>query len=167
MRVSLIAAVASNGVIGRENRLPWRLPADLQHFKRLTMGKPIIMGRRTWESIGRPLPGRRNIVLTRDAGFHAEGCTVVHSVEQALGAVGDCGEVMIMGGANLYAQMLPWADRLYLTQVKADIEGDTRFPAFDADQWVEVQRESHRADAINQHDYDFVVLERREPREPG
>jgi len=167
MRISLIAAVASNGVIGRENRLPWRLPADLQRFKHLTMGKPIVMGRRTWESIGRPLPGRHNIVVTRDAGFRGEGCTVVHGIEQALEAAGDCAELMVMGGANLYAQLLPRADRLYLTRVQADIEGDTKFPSLDPGQWVEIERESHRADERNQYDYDFVVLERRRPpKEP-
>jgi dihydrofolate reductase len=163
MRVSLIAALADNGVIGRENRLPWRLSADLQRFKRLTMGKPVVMGRKTWESIGKPLPGRSNIVVTRDAGFGAEGCIVVHGIEQALDAAGDCDEVMVMGGANLYRQMLPRADRLYLTQVRADVEGDTRFPPFDADEWVEVHRESHRADEKNQYDYDFIVLDRRRP----
>jgi len=163
MRVSLIAALADNGVIGRENRLPWRLSADLQRFKRLTMGKPVVMGRKTWESIGKPLPGRSNIVVTRDAGFGAEGCIVVHGIEQALDAAGDCDEVMVMGGANLYRQMLPRADRLYLTQVRADVEGDTRFPPFDTDEWVEVHRESHRADEKNQYDYDFIVLDRRRP----
>jgi len=160
MRVSLIAALAANGVIGRENRLPWRLSADLQRFKRLTMGKPVVMGRKTWESIGKPLPGRSNIVVTRDRGFSAEGCIVVHAIEQALDAAGDCDEVMVMGGADLYRQMLPRADRLYLTRVKADVEGDTRFPPFETKEWVEVQRESHCADEKNQYDYDFVVLDR-------
>jgi len=159
MRVSLIAAMAENRVIGRDNQLPWRLSADLQHFKALTMGKPIIMGRKTYESIGQPLPGRTNIVITRDSAFQAEGCEVVHSIEQALAVARDCEEVMVIGGANLYRQMLDRADRLYLTLVRAEVEGDALFPEI-GQQWREVERESRRADDKNQFDYDFVTLER-------
>ncbi|HHJ18122.1 MAG TPA: type 3 dihydrofolate reductase [Gammaproteobacteria bacterium] len=160
MRVALIAALAENRVIGRDNQLPWRVPADLKHFKALTMGKPIIMGRKTWESIGRPLPGRDNIVVTRDAGYRAEGCKVVHSVAEALQAAGDAGEAMIIGGANLYEQTLDVADRLYLTQIRAEVEGDARFPVIDMQAWREIERESHPADERNEFAYDFVVLER-------
>ena len=160
MRLALVAALAENRVIGRDNQLPWRLSADLKHFKSLTMGKPIIMGRRTWESIGRPLPGRINIVVTRDSAYRADGCQVVHSIDSALAAAGDAEEVMVIGGAGLYRQTLDRADRLYLTRVKAEVNGDTFFPEFDPLQWHEVDCESHRADDNNEYDYDFVVLER-------
>ncbi len=161
MKLSLIAAMAQNGVIGRGNQLPWRLPADLKHFKTVTMGKPVIMGRKTWESIGRPLPGRTNIVVTRDVGYRAEGCVVVHSVEQALEVAAGSDEAMVIGGANLYRQLLDRADRLYLTLVKADVEGDAWFPEFDETQWREISRESHPRDDRNEFDYEFILLERR------
>ena len=161
MRISLIAALARNRVIGRDNQLPWRLSADLKHFKSLTMGKSIVMGRKTWESIGKPLPGRTNIVVTRDSDFSAEGCSVVYSIEEALVAAEGGEEVMIMGGANLYAQLLPRADRLYLTEVQADVSGDAWFPEIVEAQWQELDRESHHADENNEFDYDFVVLERQ------
>jgi len=160
MKVSLIVAMAENRVIGRDNQLPWRLSADLQRFKALTMGKPIVMGRKTWESIGRPLPGRTNIVVTRDVGYQAEGCVVVHSVDQALEVATGSDEVMVIGGANLYQQLLDRADCLYLTQVRADVEGDAWFPEFDVTQWREVEREPHLRDDKNEFDFEFVVLER-------
>ena len=160
MRLALIVAMAENRVIGRNNELPWRIPADLGHFKTLTMGKPIIMGRRTHESIGRPLPGRDNIVITADRQYQADGCQVVHSIDQALEAAGDCEEAMIIGGAELYRQTLENADRLYLTLVKAEPEGDTWFPPIEPQQWREIRREPHGADERNEYDYDFVVLER-------
>ena len=160
MKISIIAAMAQNRVIGRNNQLPWRLSADLRHFKALTMGKPLIMGRKTWASIGRPLPGRINIVLTRDRDFEAEGCKVAHSIEQALQLASGHQEVMIMGGARLYAQMMDKADRLYLTLVKADVDGDVCFPEIDRSQWQETQRESFQADERNEFNYEFVVLER-------
>lgn len=160
MRIALIVAMAENRVIGRNNQLPWRIPADLRHFKALTLGKPVIMGRKTYESIGRPLPGRDNIVITADSGYQAEGCQVVHSVEQALEAAGSCEEAMIIGGANLYRQTLENADRLYLTLVKAEPEGDTWFPEIGLQQWREIERQAHTADESNEYDYDFVVLER-------
>jgi dihydrofolate reductase len=160
MRIALIVAMAENRVIGRNNQLPWRIPADLRHFKALTLGKPVIMGRKTYESIGRPLPGRDNIVISADSGYQAEGCQVVHSVEQALEAAGSCEEAMIIGGANLYRQTLENADRLYLTLVKAEPEGDTWFPEIELQQWREIERQAHTADGSNEFDYDFVVLER-------
>jgi len=160
MRIALIVAMAENGVIGRNNQLPWHIPADLRHFRTLTMGKPIIMGRKTYESIGRPLPGRDNIVITADSLYQANGCQVVHSIDQALEAAGSYQEVMIIGGANLYRQTLEKADRLYLTLVKAEPQGDTWFPQIELQQWREVERETHEADGNNQYDYDFVVLDR-------
>ena len=160
MRIALIAAMAENHVIGRNNQLPWRIPADLKHFKVLTMGKPIIMGRKTYESIGRPLPGRVNIVLTGDVTYRAEGCEVVHSIAQALQVAGAVEEAMIVGGSDLYRQTIGDADRLYLTLVKAEVEGDAWFPKIDSRQWREIKREAHRADNSNQYDYAFVVLER-------
>jgi dihydrofolate reductase len=161
MRISLIAALARNRVIGRNNQLPWRLSADLQHFKTLTMGKPIIMGRKTFESIGKPLPGRTNIVLTRERQFLAQGCVVVHDIDQALQVAAESDEVMIIGGANLYRQFLPRADRLYLTEVKAEVTGDTWFPDLDITGWTETERVSHQADEKNEYDYDFVILDRK------
>ena len=159
-RIALIAAMAENGVIGRENRLPWRLPADLRRFKSVTMGKPVIMGRKTYESIGKPLPGRSNIVVTRDPDYRAPGCQVVHSLEQALEAGAGHPEVMVIGGAELYRQALGRAQRMYLTLVRAEVEGDTLFPDIEPQQWRELERESHRADEKNQYDYDFVILQR-------
>jgi dihydrofolate reductase len=159
--ISLIVAMAKHRLIGRDNRLPWRLPADLAHFKRVTMGKPMVMGRKTWESLPGLLPGRRHIVLTRDQSYRAESCTLVHTVDEALAAAGQVPEVMVVGGGTLYKEMLPRADRLYLTLVEAEIEGDTHFPEIDWEAWREVSRESHPADARNPYPYTFLVLERR------
>jgi dihydrofolate reductase len=159
-RIALIAALAENRVIGRANRLPWRLPADLRRFKSLTMGKPVIMGRKTYESIGKPLPGRSNIVVTRDPDYRAQGCQVVHSLEQALEAGAGHAEVMVIGGAELYRQALGRAQRMYLTLIRAEVDGDTLFPDIEPQQWRELERESHCADENNQYDYDFVILQR-------
>jgi dihydrofolate reductase len=159
-RIALIAAMAENRVIGRANRLPWRLSGDLRRFKALTMGKPVIMGRKTYESIGKPLPGRSNIVVTRDRGYRAQGCRVVHSLEQALEAAAGDAEVMVIGGAELYRQSLERAERIYLTRVKAEVDGDALFPYIEPQQWREVERESHRADEKNEFDYDFITLQR-------
>ncbi len=149
-------------VIGIENRLPWKLPADMKWFRKHTLGKPIVMGRKTFESFGaKPLPERRNIVITRDPDYRAEGALVVHSVDEALQAAGDAEEVMIIGGASFYEQMLPRADRLYLTFVHANLTGDAWFPAFDPADWQEVYREDRPADAKNPHDISFVILERK------
>jgi dihydrofolate reductase len=159
-RLALIAALARNRVIGRDNRLPWRLPADLQFFKQTTMGKPLLMGRRTWESIGRPLPGRRMIVLTSDTAYQAPGGTVARSLDEALDIAGPVAEVMVIGGAALYAQTLPLADRLYLTRIAADVPGDVWFPAWEADQWRLVEEEAHAADANHAWPYCFQCWER-------
>lgn len=161
MKVSMIAAMARNRVIGADNQMPWHLPADLKHFKAVTLGKPVIMGRKTFESIGRPLPGRLNIVISR-SGFAADGITVVSSPEQALAAAGVVDEVMIIGGGVIYDLFLEQADRLYLTFIDLDVAGDTQFPDYQqvAD-WQEVERESHTADDKNPHNYQFVTLQRQ------
>ncbi|WP_260292199.1 type 3 dihydrofolate reductase [Sedimenticola hydrogenitrophicus] len=158
--ISLIAAMDEDRVIGCENRLPWRLPADLQHFKRLTLGKPIIMGRKTWESLPGLLPGRTHIVISANSAYRAEGCRLVHTVEQALAVAGDVAEIMIVGGANLYRQLLPRADRLYLTLVHTRVVGDAWFPDYAVDAWRELAREDHCADERNPFDYTFLTLER-------
>ncbi|MCX7148930.1 MAG: dihydrofolate reductase [Rhodocyclales bacterium] len=158
--LTLIAAVARNGVIGIDNRLPWRLPADLKHFKALTSGHTVIMGRKTWESLPanfRPLPGRRNIVVTRDAGYRTEGATAVLSLPAAIGAA-DSGEAFVIGGAELYAAALPLADRLQLTEIDTTFEGDTWFPAIDPRQWQETARETH--DDAAGFGYAFVTYQR-------
>ena len=158
--LSIIAAVARNRVIGRNNRLPWRLPADLQHFKRITMGKPMIMGRKTWESLPGLLPGRRHIVVTRDPNYHAEGADVSHILDQALSLAGDVNEIMLVGGANLYAQAMALTSRLYLTEIDTEVEGDAWFPEFAPAEWREVSREAHPADGQNPYSYTFRILER-------
>jgi dihydrofolate reductase len=159
-QLSLVAALARNGVIGRDNRLPWHLPADLRFFKQTTMGKPLLMGRRTWESIGRPLPGRPMIVLTHDRRYHAAGCTVVHSLAEALTAAGAAPEIMVIGGAILFQQTLPLAKRLYLTQVEADVPGDTWFPDWNPAEWVLVWEETHPADEKHTWPFRFQRWER-------
>lgn len=164
MILSIIAAIARNGVIGRGNALPWHLPADLRHFKTVTMGRPVIMGRRTHESIGRPLPGRLNIVVSRNPDFRAEGCTVVASLADALQAASGAAEVFVVGGAQLYAEALPRADRLYLTRVEAEVEGDTWFPAFDAGAWRTVSSDMGAPDGKNPLPHRFEVLERAGPK---
>ncbi|MBI3155086.1 MAG: dihydrofolate reductase [Burkholderiales bacterium] len=159
-RLSLIAALAANGIIGAGNALPWRLPEDLKRFKALTLGHPVIMGRKTFESIGRPLPGRRNLIVTRSAGYAAPGCETAGSLEAALAACrGTTDEVFVIGGAQLYAQALPLAQRLYLTEIAAEFPGDAHFPAFDKAAWRESARERHRAEAG--WEFDFAVYERR------
>jgi dihydrofolate reductase len=158
--LSLIVAMDRNGVIGDRGRLPWRLPADLRRFRALTMGKPLLMGRATHESIGRPLPGRENIVLSRDRRYRSEGCTVMHDAGDALRHCAGATEVMVMGGADLYRQFLERAGRIYLTEVHAELSGDTYFPSFDRDRWREAAREDHPADGENEYPYSFVILER-------
>jgi dihydrofolate reductase len=163
MRVSLIAAVAENGVIGNANALPWRLPADLKRFRRLTVGHPIIMGRRSYESIGRPLPDRINIVVTRRA-TPISGCLVAHSLADAYSLAGNATEIFIIGGADVYAQTMEHAGRMYLTEVHANVSGDTYFPNFDRRRWRETMRDRHDVDAEHAHAYSFVTLERDENR---
>lgn len=157
--LTLIVARARNGVIGRDNALPWRLPEDLQHFKRTTLGAPIIMGRKTWDSIGRPLPGRRNIVVSRNRGLTLEGAEVAASLEDAQRLCVGAEQVFLIGGAQLYAEALPSADRLILTEIDADVPGDAFFPAVDRSKWIEVARETHHSEA-NGFDYAFVTYER-------
>jgi dihydrofolate reductase len=160
MKIAIIVATDNNRLIGKDNDLPWKLSADLQYFKRVTMGKPLIMGRKTHESIGRPLPGRKNIIITGDEKLTAEGCVVVNSIDAALAECADVEEVMVMGGASLYEQFLPIANKLYLTRVDAELTGDTWFPEWQTEQWLEVEREDHQADEKNQFDYSFIVYEK-------
>lgn len=160
MLISLIVAMDKGGLIGRENALPWRLSADLQHFKKITMGKPLIMGRRTHESIGRPLPGRRNIVITTQPGYQAAGCEVVNSLDEALAVCADSEEVMVMGGASLYREFLPHAQRLYITRVDASLAGDTYFPDWSEAAWSCRDRQTFTADEKNEYNYAFEVFER-------
>ncbi len=158
-RLTLIAAVARNGTIGKDNTLPWRLSEDLKRFKALTMGHPIIMGRKTWESLGRPLPGRSNIVITRDKGYRAGGATVVHAIDEALATAQDAAEVFVIGGAEIYAMTLPRADCLQLTELAADFDGDVHFPPFDRSQWRTTFHETHTGtDGLA---YAFVTYERK------
>jgi dihydrofolate reductase len=159
--ITLIVAVADSGVIGRDNALPWHLPEDLKRFKRLTLGKPIVMGRRTFESIGKPLPGRQNIVVTRDPNYRRDGVTVVHDVHGALRAAGAAPEVMVIGGAELFRALLPRARRMHLTRVHGDIEGDVMWPALDDREWSVVEREAHAADERHEYAMTFEVWQRR------
>lgn len=154
--ISLIAAMANNRVIGKDNQMPWHLPADLGHFKSITLGKPVVMGRKTYESIGRPLPGRKNIVISHDKDYKLEGCETVSSLKDALALVSDAQEVMIIGGGYLYELTLSMADRLYLTFIDLDVEGDTQFPDYKQLRLTEVHRESHLKDEKNPYDYQFV-----------
>lgn len=161
---SIVVAVARNGVIGRDNRLPWKLPKDLAYFKRVTMGHPVVMGRRTWESIGKALPGRLNIVVTRNPSLEAPGATVVPSLDDAWKAAGDAAEVSIIGGTSIFRDALPLADRIHLTEVEADVEGDTFFPDFDRGEWVEREVERHPADERHEYPFRIVLLTRRAAR---
>ncbi len=158
--ISIIVAMAENRVIGSDNALPWHLPADLKHFKAMTVGKPIIMGRKTWESLPGKLPDRTHIIITANPDYAVAGCLVVHSLEAALEAAGDVSEVMIVGGAMLYQQALPLADRLYLTLVETQVEGDARFPEYDPAQWREIACQRHPSDEKNPYAYSFLTLSR-------
>ncbi len=166
MLVSLIVACARNRAIGLNNQMPWHLPEDLKYFKRVTLGKPVVMGRNTFESIGRPLPGRPNIVISRNADYPAQGISLASSLAAALATAQtllppDQHEVMVIGGAQIYAQALPLAQRLYLTEVEAEPEADAYFPEFTRSEWLEVSRESHTATAHNPYPYSFVVLDKK------
>ncbi len=158
--LSIIAAMGTNRAIGLDNQMPWRLPADLRHFKQVTMAKPIVMGRKTFDSIGKPLPGRRNIVVSRQLNLQIPGCEVFASIEAVLENLGDAEEVMVMGGATLYQQCLPLCSRLYLTLIDYAFEADTYFPEWNAGEWKQVSAEPHLGDAENPFAYAFVVLER-------
>ncbi|NIY87545.1 type 3 dihydrofolate reductase [Vibrio campbellii] len=159
MIISMIAAMADNRIIGKDNQMPWHLPADFAWFKRCTMGKPVVMGRKTYESIGRPLPGRLNIVISRDASLSIEGVTTVTSIEQALEVAGEVEEVMIIGGGAIYAACLPMANKLYVTHIEAEIEGDTQFPDW-GNEFKETYSEAYQADEKNAYNMRFTVLEK-------
>ena len=152
--------MARNRVIGAQGAIPWHLPNELKRFRRITMGHHLIMGRKTWESIGRPLPGRTSVVVTRQRGYSAPGAVVAHSLDEAIARCGDDEEIFVIGGAELYAQALPRASRLYLTLVEADVEGDTRMPAFDGRGWCEIASESFTADEGHAYAYRCSVHER-------
>ena len=166
MKRSMIVAMAQNRVIGINNKLPWYLPNDLKYFKQVTMGKPIIMGRKTFESIGKPLPGRTNIVITRNADWQAAGVKVAHSLEQAyqiaeaIAEIDGQTELMIIGGDQIYQSSLPDIDRIYLTKVHAEVSGDAWFPEVDWSQWQELGREDYPAEGPNPYDYSFIVYDR-------
>lgn len=161
--VSIVVATDERGGIGRTGRLPWRLPEDLQRFKRITMGKPVVMGRRTWESIGRALPGRTNIVISRQPGIAAPGATTVGSMPEALAAAGEVPEVCVIGGAEIYRLALPLAQVIHLTRVHARVAADTFFPALDPAEWEETAREDRPSDERHAHAYSFVRLDRVRP----
>jgi len=161
MKISMIAAMANNRVIGKANDMPWHLPADLAYFKATTIGKPIVMGRLTYESIGFALPGRRNIVISRDPQLQIKGVEVFHDIASALAALEGVEEVMISGGGTLYAQMLPLAERLYLTHIELDVdEPEVYFPDYHQGQWQQVSNDVHQQDEINKYPYRFEVLDR-------
>jgi dihydrofolate reductase len=159
-RVSLIVAMAKNRVIGVNNTLPWHLPADLKNFKALTMGHHIVMGRKTYESIGKPLPGRTSVMVTRNANYAPLGVVVVNSLAAAISACGDDEEIFVIGGAELYRQSITLADRIYLTEIDADLSGDAYFPELDHKLWKEAGRDSHAPDEKNRYSYDFVIYDR-------
>lgn len=160
MIISIISAVAENMVIGDKNSLPWNLPADLEYFKKNTLGKPVIMGEKTFESIGKPLPNRKNIILSFNKDYPAEGCIIATSIEDALKEVGEDEEVMIAGGASIYKQFLPLANRLYLTFIHQKFLGDTTFPEVDFSEWKEVKRIDNEPDEKNKYSYSFVIFEK-------
>ncbi len=163
-RIAIIAAVARNGVIGHRNRMPWHLPDDLKRFRRLTLGQAVIMGRRTFESIGKPLAGRNNIVVTRSPDWTRPGCHAVHSLEAALAAVHEREDAFVIGGAEIYALALPVARRLYMTEIDRDFEGDAFFPEFDRSRWREVSRESRVLAGAEGFSYHFIAYDQRKAR---
>jgi len=160
MQISLIAAMDEERLIGASNALPWRLPADMQWFRKQTMGKPVVMGRHTFASIGKPLPGRQNIVLSRNPALKLDGCTVIQNLDQLSRILPDAAEIMVIGGGEVYQLALPHASRLYLTSIAASFEGDAWFPQFSADDWSEVFREEHAPDEQNAWPFCFRILER-------
>jgi dihydrofolate reductase len=159
--LSIICAMDQNRLIGNNNALPWHLPADLAFFKKTTLGKPIVMGRKTYESIGRPLPGRQNIIITRNPDYHADGCETCAGIEEALHLATDQPEVMLIGGASLYQQTLEYAQYLYLTRIHHNFEGDAWFPDFKLQEWHEDWREEHTRDAQNKYDFSFLKYSRK------
>ena len=161
MSLSIVVAMDENRLIGKDNKLPWHLPADLAYFKKITTGKSIVMGRKTYDSIGRPLPNRRNIVISRNSKTLITGCEVLTSIDEVLSTTKDEDEVMIIGGASLCEQLLPQVSRLYITKIEGKFDGDVYFPEYDESDWRQVSCESHLPDASNQHPYHFLVLERQ------
>lgn len=161
MSLSIIVALSENHVIGSGNQLPWKLSADLKRVKALTMGHHLIMGRKTYESIGRPLPGRTNVIITRNTTYAPEGCVVVNSLSEALSIAKDDSEVFVFGGGEIFREALPLVNKIYLTVVHCNIEGDTHFPALDPSAWIELDRQEFKADEKNQYDYSFVTLQRK------
>lgn len=159
-RISIIAAMAKNRTIGVNNTLPWRCPEDLKHFKALTMGHHMIMGRKTFDSIGKPLPGRTTVVVTRNRALQLEGCVMAHSLHEAIAACAGDAEIFIVGGAELYAQAVPLADTLYLTEIQQDVAGDAHFPLFDATEWHELAREARSQESPQPLRYHFVTYQR-------
>ncbi len=158
--LSLIWAMDRNRLIGRDNALPWRLPADMAWFKKQTMGKPVLMGRKTFESIGHPLPGRTNLILTRQQNLHIEGCTIINDPNEITAVTPHAEEIMVMGGAEIYALLLDKADRLYITEIDSEFEGDAWFPKFDQSSWHRLFQETHQPDEKNRYPYSFTILER-------
>ncbi len=161
MVISIIVAMGNGRVIGIKNKLPWDLPADMEHFQQLTIGKPVIMGQKTFESIGKPLPGRTNIIMTLDKDFNPSGCLIACSIEEALEKAKDFKEAMICGGVSIYKQFLPLADKMYLTLIEGDFEGDAYFPEFDWNDWQETERVDNEPDKDNSYPYSFVTLQRK------
>jgi len=163
MTISLIWAMDDNRLIGQNNSLPWKLPADMKWFRQHTLGKPIVMGRKTYESFGgKPLPDRTNIVITRDTNYHSDGAVIVHSIDEAIQQAGEVDELVIIGGASFYQQMLPRAVRLYVTRVEGQFEGDAWFPSYNEDEWQEVAREHHPVDERNPYACTFLTYERKD-----
>jgi len=161
MRLSIVVAMDGNRLIGKDNQLPWYLPADLAFFKKLTTGNTILMGRKTFDSIGRPLPSRRNIIITRNTNIEITGCEVVNSIEEALSLAQGETEVMVIGGAKLYQQILPIADRLYITQIEGEFDGDAYFPSYNEVEWSQISIDSREPDENNHYKYHFITLDRR------
>lgn len=159
--ISIIVAVGKNNEIGKDNQLLWHLPNDLKYFKQITMGLPVIMGRKTFESIGKPLPGRTNVIITRNANYHPESCIVVDSIQNAMKATMPAQDIMIIGGADIYEQTLPIADRIYVTEVDAELDADKFFPKIDLNHWEEISRKHNQKDEKNKFDHDFVVYKRK------
>ncbi|MCF8217525.1 MAG: type 3 dihydrofolate reductase [Bacteroidales bacterium] len=161
-KISIIVAIAKNRVIGKDNKMPWHLPADLKHFKKVTYGFPIIMGRKTFESIGKPLPGRKSIIISRqeNLSLNFDSVEVVHSFSEAAKAANDYEEAFVIGGSDIYQLALPFTEKIYMTKLDLEVAGDTHFPELDTEKWTLVDEEHHQADAKNPHDYSFLIYER-------
>ena len=161
MIISFVVAMGKNRTIGKNNSLPWNMPADMKRFRDLTAGKPMIMGRKTYESIGRPLPNRTNIIITRDKNYNVKGCVIAHSIDEALKAAGNAPEAMVIGGSQIFKEFFPIANKIYLTIIDNNFEGDTYFLEYNKKEWKETKKEEHKKDKENPYNYTFIVLERR------